>query len=699
MDERGATEDVAMTRADESSARALDARHPELPVTSGPEGTISPARAEAQPTSTDGLHPVQADASSLTTRRILVRATAVPADKSPPTSRQRHQTKRPIAPLTGDEGPARVDQRVGVAAPLLVSDLRPAVLAPLAHRLAAWLAGIHRAVVSLGVRSLGHPIAIVLYAMVVGTLLRSFRIGTNPPGLNQDEAVAGYDAWSLWLTLRDHHGNTLPIAGFLSFGDWVSPFLSFYLAPIVGIFGLDVTTVRAGTVLLGIAAIPFTYLVTVELTGRRGTGAAAACFLAISPWAVHLSRFAIPPATVVPLLALALWLGLRALRLTTLPSMTLAGAGTALLVLGYPTMKLYVPLLAVLVLVLYGRSIVALPVRALVAGILVFAVIAGPSYLFFFRDPAAQNRQQYVSIFNRPEFSPGMLAENYWGYLSPNFLFERARVNDYIKGEPFNAEPGYGVELAWIAPFLVVGLLAVLARALDPRLAPIARRPALLLLGALLLAPVTGAVTYDMNSSRNAQMALLVAVVAGIGLVSLFDVSRGLSGRIGLAWRQTGLSVALIALLTVPIGVEARSQYRGYFNEWPKTEPAEYFFHAGLLDAIQYASSVEDDYDEIWITAANQGYIFLLFGQRIDPVFVHEMLRTTTSDFNGYHVEQFGKYHFTRPYQGPPDDLHANDMPIVHESFVSDTGRGYVVREGIGQNGQRVLVIQDRVRE
>lgn len=75
------------------------------------------------------------------------------------------------------------------------------------------------------------------------------------------------------------------------------------------------------------------------------------------------------------------------------------------------------------------------------------------------------------------------------------------------------------------------------------------------------------------------------------------------------------------------------------------------------------------------------------------------MLRTTTSDFNGYHVEQFGKYHFTRPYQGPPDDLHANDMPIIHESFVSDTGRGYVVREGIGQNGRRVLVIQDQVRE
>lgn len=28
-----------------------------------------------------------------------------------------------------------------------------------------------------------------------------------PRGLNQDEAVNGYDAYTLWLTGRDHHGN------------------------------------------------------------------------------------------------------------------------------------------------------------------------------------------------------------------------------------------------------------------------------------------------------------------------------------------------------------------------------------------------------------------------------------------------------------------------------------------------------------
>src|SRR5215212_9891927 len=66
----------------------------------------------------------------------------------------------------------------------------------------------------------------VLVAVLVAAALRFFALTQVPPALNQDEAVNGYDAYSLLLTGRDHLGHPFPIAGLESFGDWVSPLLT-----------------------------------------------------------------------------------------------------------------------------------------------------------------------------------------------------------------------------------------------------------------------------------------------------------------------------------------------------------------------------------------------------------------------------------------------------------------------------------------
>src|SRR5512140_1833925 len=96
---------------------------------------------------------------------------------------------------------------------------------------------------------------LLIVAIVVGGILRFARLKDVPPGFNQDEAVNGYDAYSLFLTGRDQHGHPFPFAGLESFGDWVSPFLTFVTAPAVGLLGLDVGVVRGVTAALGVLAI------------------------------------------------------------------------------------------------------------------------------------------------------------------------------------------------------------------------------------------------------------------------------------------------------------------------------------------------------------------------------------------------------------------------------------------------------------
>src|ERR1043165_3883903 len=145
---------------------------------------------------------------------------------------------------------------------------------------------------------------LLIVALLVGSMLRFARLKEIPPCFNQDEAVNGYDAYSLFMTGRDHHGHPFPFAGLESFGDWVPPLLTFVTAPAVGLLGLRVEVVRGVTAALGVLAILVVYLLAYELFKRPALGLAAAFTIALSPWAVARSRFAIPPALVPLLVAL-----------------------------------------------------------------------------------------------------------------------------------------------------------------------------------------------------------------------------------------------------------------------------------------------------------------------------------------------------------------------------------------------------------
>ncbi|HEV2529656.1 MAG TPA: glycosyltransferase family 39 protein [Thermomicrobiales bacterium] len=538
---------------------------------------------------------------------------------------------------------------------------------------------------------------IILLATMVGTALRLWQVDSNPPGMHQDEASAGYDAWSLWLTLRDHHGNPLPWVGLETFGDWVSPVLSYYLAPWVGIFGLDIGIIRIATALLGVAAIPLAFFATRELTNRTSTAVIAAWLLAVSPWAVHLSRYAIPPATIAPLFLLMLWLTLRALRVRTTLSFILAALSVTLLVSGYPTMKLYVPLVLGVIVVIYFRVWRLVPLRALAWAIVTLALTIGPTYAFSFLSPAAANRSRYLSYLNTEAASLSGLVDQYWSYISPTFLFVQG------DGDQSHVQPGYGLEFPWLAPLLIIGLVVAILRAFDPDMPFRLRRPTLVLLAAFVLAPVPAAITQFQNSSRVAQIDPLIAILVAIGIVGLFDGLRRfvLPDTRSIAFRM--VAVAMVAAILLPLVVQARDRYTSYYADYPRDRAVQWHFHSGIFDALAYARSVEDDYAEIYVGDVAQGYIVLLFIDQVDPTTVHYSLDQEVYDGGRYWVHEWGPYRLydgrnTRPEPeevGVPD---IDSLPIVFESFAYNEGLGYVVREGINRFGEPILVIWNETR-
>lgn len=123
--------------------------------------------------------------------------------------------------------------------------------------------------------------------LALAIFLRMYGLQQFPPSIYWEEAALGYDAYSILLTGKDHHGNSIPVVAFESFGDWKPSGYYYLLVPFIAVFGLDDWVVRLPTVLAGLALI----LGTARIARKMGCNEAVALGVgAVSPWAIQFSR-------------------------------------------------------------------------------------------------------------------------------------------------------------------------------------------------------------------------------------------------------------------------------------------------------------------------------------------------------------------------------------------------------------------------
>jgi 4-amino-4-deoxy-L-arabinose transferase-like glycosyltransferase len=492
-------------------------------------------------------------------------------------------------------------------------------------------------------------IILVALAMVIGSALRFIDLTGVPPSLNQDEAVNGYDAYSLFWTGRDHHGHLFPLAGLESFGDWVSPLLTFLTSPAVGVLGLRVDVVRGVCAAVGVLAIPVLYRLGVELFSRRTVGVVAAWYMALDPWAVHRSRFAIPPSIVPTTVALTMLALVWAVRRHRTRGIIALGFTAGLAVASYPTMKLYIPLLLCVAVLVYWPTFRYARPAALISGGLIFAAISGPILYISLFDPAGRARLEQVNVFNRKDLTVSFLLHQYETYISPHVFLLAGN------GHPAQAPtpPGYGVVLRVVAPFLLIGLL-VLLTTLWNRSLWIPRRSAALVLSALVLYPIPGALTLPTpplvgpDLARATHLIPLLALLVGIGFVVVADFVRSnlWDGRSG-----TRRAAALLLAITIGGGLftELLVRYRYYFVEYPQQSATLNYFQYGLAQTTAYAHAHERQYRTIWITPVNQPYIYVLFYAQWPPGDVQRHLRLIRHPPAFNQVTSLDMYRFTDP--------------------------------------------------
>ncbi len=135
--------------------------------------------------------------------------------------------------------------------------------------------------------------ALVISLVVVVSIslgMGVWQLDTVPSGVYVDEAIEGYNAYSLALTGKDEFGKPLPQL-FRLFGSYTPPMYVYVLVPMVKFFGLNAFSIRLPSVVFGAmsAVCVFAWLMQI-FKGNKWQALMGSVMFSISPWMVFNSR-------------------------------------------------------------------------------------------------------------------------------------------------------------------------------------------------------------------------------------------------------------------------------------------------------------------------------------------------------------------------------------------------------------------------
>ena len=457
--------------------------------------------------------------------------------------------------------------------------------------------------------------ALGVLLLLIGLLLRALCLGSFPPGLNQDEASIGFDAWSLLRWGMDRNGDVWPVL-FVSWGSGQNVLYAYLSIPFLALLGLNTVSLRLCAAFWGSVSL-FAFWRLARGTGGKGFGLLALALLALNPWHLCMSRWALESN----LLPAFLLLGVRVLTLADRKPwlLCLSAALFALGLYAYGTAFLFLPLF------LLGASIRILrrgcvKLRHYLIALEIFALIALPLALCQLRNALGLPGTKLLWMT-----LPALTQTRQAATVS----FSLRHLRDLLRllwrqtdGLPWNSAGPFG--LLYGLPgllFALLGLGSLLWRLGKGKLE--AARAYVLL---ALVSSLAASLFIDVNVNRVNFLFLPLVWCQAEGLL--------------LLWRR--FSPALLPCLAA-LGLGAALMGRWYVTKGAETlAPA---FHAGLTEAIAYAESLEPE--RVWISGkVNMPYIYVLFETKADTGEFLETVRYRNPRGAFRLVSSFGKYRF-----------------------------------------------------
>lgn len=402
----------------------------------------------------------------------------------------------------------------------------------------------------------------------IGIFSRIWKFGIVPGDLNQDEAFAGYEAYSLFHYGMDSAGYPFPV--YLTvWGSGMSALNSYLMIPFIAVFGLEIWVIRLPQVIIACLTLWASY-VLVKLLANEKVALCALFLLAISPWHITMSRWGMDANLAPGFLIFGLLFFIKGLENSRYLVISALMYGLSLYC--YATIWVIVPII-LLLQVIYGFLCHKITFnRYSVMSAFVLGVMALPLFLFLLVNMGIMEeiRLPYLSIprllyMRASEISLQNIrdkAANLWHIL-----------RDQTDNQPWNGTGKYGIYYMGTLSFFVLGLFYCVKTTIEhwlkkeyaPEFFLLVQAGAGVLLGILVNA----------NINRVNILFIPMILIAAMGvyyLCSLIDLRY--------------LILPALCYFAMYLGFE-----HYYFTEY--SELLDYFFCRGLESAVNEAVTYE----------------------------------------------------------------------------------------------------------
>jgi 4-amino-4-deoxy-L-arabinose transferase-like glycosyltransferase len=462
------------------------------------------------------------------------------------------------------------------------------------------------------------PLAIV----IGGAALRLWEFGSIPPGLNQDEASLGYDTYAVLHYGIDRNGFHNPVL-FVAWGSGMSALPGYLATPFILLFGLSTTPLRMVNALVGIGSIAAFYAL-VRRSGDRTLAILSAFFLAISPWHIMMSRWALGTNLLPALFLVGVYFLVRGRDGNRW--LIAAGFFFALTLWTYGTAYVVTPLfLALAAVSLYRWR--PRKWRPVLEGAGVFLLTAVPIALFFVINQFRLEPLR-ASVFSIPRLTIPRYQTRSTFFSDHPLAAIRQNVEDLwrllVSGDDgliWNAIPGYGYLYFLGFGLSALGIAVTLARGQWWK-SEVHYFFAAWLSAALFLSLFA---LEEININRITILFVPLIFFAAVAVREL-AVSRG--------------ALAAILVFFVLLLAQFAHSYFGWYRT--ATEPV---FGAGFGAAVdKLARSTSGP---VCITTQiNEPYIYVLFYRKLDPHVFVRSVRYVNPGAEFQQVASFGRYTF-----------------------------------------------------
>lgn len=353
--------------------------------------------------------------------------------------------------------------------------------------------------------------------MALALFVRVWRFGSLPAGFNQDGAMAAVDALALSQYGTDRLGMWLP-AHLTAWGfGQMSALLSYVMAPLVGLFGLNPIAARLPLLIVSMLGLWVLYLLARDLAGKNAALVVLA-FAAINPWHIMQSRWALDCNLFPHLMLFGVYFLQKGLRRPIYAYLSMLFFGLCMYAYGIAFFLIPLFLLGAVVYILRKR-LLTWGQAGICAG--VYLLVAWPILLVMllntFGLPTIELPFVTIPFFEDRVRSSDLLvfSSDIWGQFKTNVAAFCRVLFLQDDGLPWNVTPGFGTIYLFSLPFAVYGVIcAIRSCRKDEKV----RGGIVLLLIWLALSVFTGLFVASVNVNRINILFYCLLFFGGLGL-------------------------------------------------------------------------------------------------------------------------------------------------------------------------------------